>query len=249
MSWLRVPGAADDTPSTDTSNETSPSWNAKQSSEFDSNASYEEIDEEQSSYEVDDGDGYEAFYRKKSGAEAGGSDEGKLGSGDLVTPRLSGRENAFKKKATYENGTEEKQAEKVYDNISQYFMAYHSMIMEAWYETTSNMLINKQEYAVEAVKLEWLLKRKPLSRIRKAKKLQRKNAEVEESSSALKALTADEAQTSNGQEGENDDDNINTLSDVSDEIMDGKRKRANKKKMPKHNPTRDARRLYNLMKY
>ena len=58
----------------------------------------------------------------------------------------------------------------MYDNISQYYRAYHNNVTNAWYETTMNMLINKQEYAVEAVKLEWLLRKRKMPNLNNLKK-------------------------------------------------------------------------------
>ena len=126
--------------------------------------------------------------------------------------------------------------------------------MEAWYENKLYMLNNKQEYAVEEVKLEWLLKRKTKPKVKKTKNLEReKLAEMEKELKALAALATIEEKHSSDLEKDSGDENINTLSDVSDDIMEGKGKRdknrASKKRTRKHDPTRDARRLYNLMKY
>lgn len=44
-------------------------------------------------------------------------------------------------------------------NISTMMVRQHTKTMREWYDRTLGMLMNKQDHAVEAVKLEWLLKR------------------------------------------------------------------------------------------
>ena len=236
MSWLKVPKAVDETPSSHSSLTSTPSWAGKQgrdSSEFDSNITYSDIDNE---YTGDSDASYEV------------EDEHDAGSRDMVTPGTHGRDDTIKKdeKSEHKDDTEEssRPPEKVYANISQYFMAFHANNMEAWYETTLNMLINRQEYAVEAVKLEWLLKRTPRPSVRNKKKSQRETTELKE----ITGLSTIKETSGSDKEEYSRGENTNTLSDISDEIMDGKRKR-NKNKKRKHDPIRDARRLYNLMKY
>jgi hypothetical protein len=259
MSWLSVPKTFDDSSPRSSNGSTSGSSDTpktgQDSSVFgDENGSYSDDYDDDTS----DEESLSAIYEKSkraakvsvpSESEIAALDEKPSESGDLVTPRSAGREEDVKKKVKYGGIHEkkEKPSEKVYDNISQYFMGYHTNLMTAWYETTLNRLINKQEYAVEAVKLEWLLKKRQppnLGYLRKSKEERLEMKEVERELELLQQ-NATNAEKEIDEGVEDDEDITNTLSDISDEIMDGKRKGKHRER--KHNPQRDARRVYHLM--
>ena len=262
MSWLSVPKAFDDTPrssnaSTSCSSET-PRTGQDSSVFNDENGTYsDDYDDETSDEGSEESSSAIDEKSKVSGkpksvpsmSEIDVIDEKPSESGDLVSSRSAGREEDVKKKVKYEGVDEEKEkpSEKVYDNISQYFMAYHTNLMTAWYETTLNRLINKQEYAVEAVKLEWLLKKRQAPNLGNLRKSKEENLEMKEVERELELLkqNATNAEKDIVEGAEDDEDITNTLSDISDEIMDGKRKRKHRER--KHDPQRDARRLYHLM--
>ena len=260
MSWLSVPKpfAADSPSSSNASTSCSSETprTGQDSSVFnDENGSYSddydgETSDEEGSSVIDEKSKVSAKPQSvPSMSEIDGIDKKPSESGDLVTSRSSGREDDVKKKVQYEgvDGAIEKPSEKVYDNISQYFMAYHTNLMTAWYETTLNRLINKQEYAVEAVKLEWLLKKRQAPNLGNLRKSKEENIEMREVERELELLkqNATNAEKEIIEGDEDDEDITNTLSDISDEIMDGKRKRKHRER--KHDPQRDARRVYHLM--
>lgn len=258
MSWLSVPKQFEDTPRSSnesTSGSSATPRTGQDSSVFEEDGSYsddydEETSEEESSSAIDEKSKMTTKPQSvPSASEFTAIDEKPSESGDLGSPRSDGREGDVQKKVKYGGVDEEKEkpSEKVYDNISQYYRAYHTNLMTAWYETTLNRLINKQEYAVEAVKLEWLLKKRQVPNLGNLRKSKEENLEMREVERELELLKQNATNAENELvEGAVDDDEVtNTLSDISDEIMDGKRKR--KKRERKHDPKRDARRVYHLM--
>ena len=262
MSWLKVPSAVDDTPRSSNASTSSDTRRTGQtdSSYTDSSGSYSYSDDSEDETSADPRSSTDkpkvvikqqsqSIPSMPSDSELPLSEEQKSGSGDQASVGSPGGDEVFAKlkKVKYKgiNEEDQKPKEKVYDNISQYYMAYHCNLMNAWYESTLNMLINKQDYAVEAVKLEWLLKKRPkpnLKHLRKSKEEHLAMKEVEKELELLRQTSKD----MDGETKEEDEDEItNTLSDISDEIMSGKGKRG--KREPKQNPKRDSSRLHHLL--
>ena len=252
MSWLKVPKAVDDTPRSSNGSSSSESDSKEQdNSVFDSNSSNSNseyskgADETSGAIDKDP----KVKIRKQAVFERPSSKtrSSKSGSVDLGTPQSPGREQESQKHVKYDTFEDTlKPNEKVYENISEYFLAYHSNLMRAWYETTKNMLINKQDYAVEAVKLEWLLKKQPKLNLRNLRKSKEETLEMREVEKELEIIKKSQSDANlESIEDDDGDDNTNTLSDISDEIMDGRGKRIDRTR--KHDPKRDARRLNNLM--
>ena len=259
MNRLTVPG---ESPATSSAGST-PTWVVKlgrEEKEFDNiNVSYESVTQtsETRTSEVTSSDDFGPDDDIEGGAEAAEKesalptilkDTKPESSGDFVRPRTFGRHPLAKKTVNLQEQSEEETEERLADNISEYFLWVHTDSMVQWYETTTNMLINKQEYAVEAVKLEWLLKNKSKPKPKSATKSKAQPIQETKETSKVPAV-----QERSSDECDSGDENINTLSDISDEIMDGRLKKDKRgiggRSVRKHNPKKDYRRLYDLLKY
>ena len=246
MSWLRVPKPAEDTPRSSNASTTSEtSRYAQDESTFESGSYSDEYEDETENEES------KVVIKKQFVKDSSSPDDHGSGSVAAATPMSSPREDIVDKKVKYEQDEEkEKPAERVYDNISQYYRAYHNNVTNAWYETTMNMLINKQEYAVEAVKLEWLLRKRKMPNLNNLKKSKEENLQLTEVERELELLQQTELEADIisyegiGDRGE-EKEIENTLSEISDEIMDGKGRR--RRKIQRQDPKRDERRLYHLL--
>ena len=262
MSWLKVPTALEDTPRSSNASTSSDAHRTGQtdSTFSDSSGSYSYSDDSEDDSTADPRSSTEkpkvvveqqsqSIPSMPSDSEHPLSDEQRSGSGGQASQGSTGGDDVFTKlkKVKYKglNKDEKKPTEKVYDNISQYFMGYHSNLMNAWYESTLNMLINKQEYAVEAVKLEWLLKKRPKPNLKHLRKSKEENMAMKEVERELELLRQTSKEMDEEKGDDEEDEITNTLSDISDEIMTGKGKRG--KREPKQNPKRDASRLHHLM--
>ena len=262
MSWLKVPSALEDTPRSSNASTSSDTRRTGQTdSSYTSSSgsySYSDDSEEESSVGPRSSTNTPKVLIKQqsqsipsmpSDSELPISEEQKSGSGDQATPRSAEADEVFTKlkKVKYKgvNEDEQKPKEKVYDNISQYYMAYHSNLMNAWYGSTLNMLINKQDYAVEAVKLEWLLKKRPKPNLKHLRKSKEEHLAMKEVEKELELLRQTSKEMNGEDKHEEEDEITNTLSDISDEIMSGKGKRV--KREQKNNPKRDASRLHHLL--
>ena len=239
MSWLKVPKKAD--ASIDESSDASaPSFQVKQGTDAPETTNVGEDSDEDACSILDDEEGAEDV---ELGATAQTDAPAALGGNE--------KQIKFQQKVSVSEHITEHLLPGM--NISQYFLMEHKRTMKDWYETTVNMLINTQEYAVDAVKVEWLLKRKPVKSKSARKSGKKGQGSLRNDDEILNVSQSKEGD--NGGSDSGDEDIRNTVSDISDEIMDGKQKihktpTSKKKKLPvKCKAMSDYRRLYNLMKY